>query len=436
MGLMSDIKIKLGTEKDCVQPVSVEMSNLKVSEHVEKAFKKVQAKVKLPGFRPGKSPLDLIKQKYQDAAYAEAQESLLQEGVFEAIKEKKLNAVQPPAVTSVKFDPQKSFHFDFKVEVSPKFKLSGYKGIKITKTVTELLDSDVEKAMKGVAEANARLSESKAELLQKEHHATIEYEAFLGGKPIKGAKAENFLIDLSAPQNLEGLTEGLIGMKVGETKDIEVTFPADAPAKELAGNKAVFKAKIVAIKEKVVPVLDDEFAKDLGIESLEKLKEKVRENINKERDNATRRELSNQAIEKLLEENPFPVPATLVSKQAEYLKQRQLEQLGRQGISKEDQEKFLENSKIQIQQQAEKEIRVQYILNAIAETEKIEVSDEEISSKIKAMAAQYSSKNSEAFEKMIRDRYQDSIRSDTRDGKTLDWVISHAKVKEVSGGSK
>ncbi|MBV9080959.1 MAG: trigger factor, partial [Elusimicrobia bacterium] len=383
LGLSNDIKVKITEEKDCLRTLSVEMPPSAVQEKIEKAFEQVATRVKIPGFRPGKAPVAMVRENYKEAAYDQAQDLLLREGVSEAIKSKKIQAVATPVVTSVAdFNPEKAFQFQFQVEVAPEFKVANYKGIKITKTVKPVSDADVEKAVKNLADLNARLIESKDETLGKTHFAVINYQGYLDGKPLEGGQAENFLMDMSAPQAIAGLAEGLLGAKAGDERDVPVTFPADSPSQELAGKQATFKVKLVAIKEKSVPAVDDEFAKDLGLPSLSELKSRVKENLVREREQAGKAEIERQIGDRLLEGNTFAVPASMVQRQAEYLVNRQKERMGQQGLSKEDIDKLVERMKPDAQKQAEREVRLAYVLDAVAEAEKIEASEDEITAKI------------------------------------------------------
>ena len=216
MNLLSDIKIKVGAEKDCVQTVSVEWSASKVKEKVEEAFELIKNKAKVPGFRPGKSPIELIKKNYADSAYAEAQDILLREGVSEAIKKENLKPIQSPVIQSLKFEPEKPFHFEFKVEVAPDIKVTGYKGLKINKKQDPVDAAKIEKTLQNIAEMNAKLVESKAESLEKTHFAVINFEGFMEGKPIPNAKTENYLLDMSSPQLIAGIADGILGAKAGK----------------------------------------------------------------------------------------------------------------------------------------------------------------------------------------------------------------------------
>jgi trigger factor len=289
----------------------------------------------------------------------------------------------------------------------------------------------VAKALANLGDMNARLVESKEEVLKTNHFAVVNYEGVLDGKPIDGAKAENFLLDMSAPQAIDGLAEGLVGAKSGEEREIPVKFPADSPSKDLAGKEAVFKVKLNAIKEKSVPVLDEEFAKDLGLESLEKLKGRIRENLENEQKNAAQADIEKQIIEKLLEEHTFQVPASMVERQSQHLMERQSKRFLQQGISKEDLLKVIEKAKPEIQKQAEKDVRLAYVLNAIAAAESIEPSDVEVGAKIEEILSRSEQKERASLEVALKGKYEDQIKSEIRETKLFSWLIGHAKIKEA-----
>lgn len=431
LGLSNELKVKVVSDKDCLQVLSVEMPVPQVQEFIEKAYEFVRTKVKVPGFRPGKAPIDMVKQNYQEAAFEHAQDLLLREGVSEAIKQKKLHPIDTPAITKAEFNPIKPFQFEFQVEIAPVFKANGYKGLKINKTTKPVGEEDVTKAMESVANMNARLVESKADTVKKDNFAVINYEGFLDDKAIEGGKAENFLMDMAAPQAIAGLAEGLLGAKVGDKKDVTVTFPADSPAKELAGKQAVFKVDVVSIKEKNTPKLDDEFAKDLGFESLDLLKARVRESLVKERDQAAKSEVEKQIVDGVLAENEFAVPPSMVKRQTDYLLGRQKDRMASQGVPEAEAVKALEGMRADAQKEAEREVRLAYVFNAISDNEKITVSDEDVAAKIASILESSKENERASLEKSLKGAYRDRIESEVRESKLLAWLLEHAKIKEA-----
>ncbi len=434
-GLSSEIKIKVNPDKDCVHTVSVEWPTEKVKEKIEEAFVSVQGQAKIPGFRPGKSPLELVKKSFQETAYARAQDILLREGVTEAIKVKKINAVSTPVVQTFQFSPDQPFQFEFKVEVVPNFKLSGHKGLKLSQVSKSITEENVEKSLKNIADANAQLIESEQKTLSPHHFAVVSYEGFLDGKSIPGAKADNFLMDLSAPQAISGLTEGLIGAQVGEERDVTVKFPEDSPAKDLAGKDAIFKVKLVTIKEKKTPAIDDDFAKDLGFDSLAALKAKVRENLEADLKQSQKRELGKQITEKLLEENKFPVPLSLIEDQTKHIINRQQSRLLRQGLTKEDLDKLTAQNLEATKKQAEKDIRLAYILDSISESEKISATEAEIQRSIEEIISRAEPSEQAVLKIAFQGEYKARVQNEVREKKIFEWLIQNAKIKPITDGS-
>ncbi|MCB4756938.1 MAG: trigger factor [Elusimicrobia bacterium] len=433
LGLTNDIKVKIESVKDCVQTVSVELPLSKVKEKIEKAFESVKTRAKVPGFRPGKTPMELVRKNYQETAYHYAEEDLLKEGVVEAIKAKKIHALEPPVVQTAEFSPDKAFRFTFTVEVAPTFKVGNFKGLKLTKKPVNVTEDDVQKVLKDLSESNSTLVESKADSLLINHFAVVDYEGSVAGKPIQGASATNFLLDMSAPQAISGLVEGLVGAKAGGTREIPVTFPADSPTKELAGKEAIFKVKLHAIKEKNLRAVDDEFAKDMGLPSLEELKKKIRANLEKGKQKAARADLEKQIVDRLLEDHPFAVPLSLVEKQREHLISYQRNRLQGLGFPPDEIEKFVKNQDGEFKKKAEREVRLFYILQAIAEGEKVSVSEVELTAKIDEIVQAQPVQERAKMEPLIRGDYVENIRSQMRDDKLFGVLIAHAKVKEEGG---
>ena len=431
LGLSSEIKIKVVSEEGCLQTLSVELPASKVKEKIEAAFKDVQNQAKLPGFRPGQAPIEMVRESFRGAAYERAQDLLMREGVAEALKSKKINPVQTPVVQSAEFVPEKAFHFQFQVEAAPQVKPANYKGLKLTQKKKYVTEEDVQKALGNLGDMNAKLVESKDEALKNTHFAVVNYEGLLDGQPIEGAKAENFLLDMSAPQAIAGLVDGLLGAKAGEERDVPVKFPEDSPAKELAGKQAIFKVKLSAIKEKSVPVMDDEFAKDLGLESLAVLKARIKENLEVEQKKSAQSDIEKQIIDKLLEEHTFQVPPSVVQRQLDHLIERQSNRLLQQGIVKADLEKVIEKARPEVQKQAEKDVRLAYILNAIAAEESIDATEAEINSKIDSIVGKSEEKQRASLEKALKSTYVGQIQSEIRESKLFTWLIDHAKIKEV-----
>ncbi|HVE13080.1 MAG TPA: trigger factor, partial [Elusimicrobiota bacterium] len=260
-------------EEGCTHVFQVDVPAPKVQEAVQNAIVRLQLSAKIPGFRPGKAPIERIKQQYSGQARAQAIEDLVRDAVPQVLKEMKLNPVAMPSVGAVKLEGASPLSFELHVEVAPQFEPKGYKGLALSRKSYAPADADVEARMTQLQEGNARLEVVEGAPLAKEHYAVIDYQILRDGKALPGAAGKQELVDLSSDQTVQGLQEGLLGLKAGETKE----FPV-----EIGGKPAVCRATLTEIKRKVLPKVDEEFAKDLGFESVDALKAKLKEILSAE----------------------------------------------------------------------------------------------------------------------------------------------------------
>jgi len=314
-----------------------------------------------------------------------------------------------------------------KVEKDPDVKAKGYKGIKVTRPSTAVTDAMIEQTLQDLLERNASLAQSADAKIGKNHFAVIDFEGKINGKSFAGGSAKDYLLDMNTPQTIAGFSEGVHGMSAGEKKSISVTFPAEYAQKEFAGKQAVFDVHVKEIKEKKLPTLDDEFAKDLGLEGLTQLKQRIKENLEKEQNDRTEKETADQINEALLEENNFSVPQVLVEERTRALAQRALTHLARQGLVQKDDQKaaamLLEKSK----PQAEKDVRLSYLFKSIAEQEKLEATDADVT-ELKNKALAENKDNTQAVEKYFQEHAL-SIRASLTEGKVLEFLRKNAKIK-------
>jgi trigger factor len=273
----------------------------------------------MPGFRPGKAPPELVRKNFEGTAREEAVERVLRKTVPRALEEEKLSPVAAPVVEKLEHEPGRPLRFELKVECAPDFEPKNYKGLALEKKTKVFSEADVDARLKELREANAKLAASEAAEAGDAHFLVVDYAGTVEGKPLEGAEAKGQLIDMAAPQRLAGFSEGLKGAKAGETRDVSVSLPEDYPNKDLAGKPAVFHVTVQEIKEKRLPALDDEFAKDLNFENLQALRDAVRKSMEAEFERDQRRALEKQTADALLEANAFDVPPSQVEEHARYL---------------------------------------------------------------------------------------------------------------------
>lgn len=423
-----NVKVDVIDTKPTSVTLSIEIPQSEVASTTEKIFKDIQRVAQVPGFRQGKAPLDLVKKNYSSAAREKVIESLIQQTAYPSLKSKGIEPIDSPRIEDLSFDFEKPFSYKLRAEKHPEFKVKDYKDIKIKKEVQEITDEKVKENIEVLRERNARLEESKSGVVTDKDFVLVDYDASLNGEPLSDMKAKNQLIDLSAPQALAGFKEGLVGAKKGDEKEITVKFPEDYPNKKLAGKDVVFKVKVQDVKQKVLPPLDDELAKDVGLENVAALEAKVKETLQAEEKRRQDREVEKQVMDHLVAANVFPVPESLVEDQLNHLLERMAEYYHRQGLPSSAWEKNLPQWREKYKEEAERNVRLSYILNAIGKDEKIEVTDEDLAKEQDEVKKANAGKEADV-EKYFTEHTND-IKSRMREEKIYKFLLDNAKIKE------
>ncbi len=368
--------------------ITVEIPEDEVGKEVESIYKELGRTAKIKGFRPGKVPRNILERYFKDHVKAEVVRKLIEESYPNALTETHLEPVSPPVVDPGEFEPGKPFQYSAVIEVKPEIKLEGYTGLKIEGKREEVKDEEVEERLKALQNLHSSLKTvSEARTIQAGDFVILNYEASLNGKPLEGGKAIDFTVEVGSGQFIPAFEEKIIGLKPEEEKEIEVTFPQDYGYQKWAGKTISFQVKIKEIKEKILPPLDDEFAKDLGdYSSFGELKAKLTEDIKKEKELALERQLKDSVVDRLLEANPFEVPESLVEEQAKAMVSDTKLKLAAQGVVFKNlgvsEEKLQEDYKAM----AQKQVRTVLILDKIAGQEGIAVTDQEAEDRLKEMS--------------------------------------------------
>jgi len=368
--------------------ISIEIPEDEVGKEVESFYKELGRTAKIKGFRPGKVPRNILERYFKDYVKAEVVRKLIEESYPKALTETHLEPVSPPMVDPGEFAEGKPFQYSAVIEVKPEIKLEGYTGLKIEGKREEVKDEEVEERLKALQNLHSNLKTiSEVRTIQAGDFVILNYEASLNGKPLEGGKAIDFTVEVGSGQFIPALEEKIIGLKPEEQKEIEVTFPQDYGYQKWAGQTISFQVKIKEIKEKILPPLDDEFAKDLGAySSFGELKAKLTEDIKKEKELALERQLKDLVVDRLLETNPFEVPESLVEEQAKAMVSDTKLKLAAQGVVFKNlgvsEEKLQEDYKAM----AQKQVRTFLILDRIAGQEGIAVTDQEAEDRLKEMS--------------------------------------------------
>ncbi|HJV16787.1 MAG TPA: trigger factor [Bacillales bacterium] len=411
--------------------LTIEVSVEKVSEGLDAAFQKVVKQVNVPGFRKGKMPRGMFEKRFGvESLYQNALDILLPDAYAAAIDETGIDPIDHPEIDIEQMEKGKILIFKATVEVKPEVKLGEYKGLEVEEMDTSVTEEDVNNEL-------ATLQSRQAELVVKEEGkaengdtVVIDFEGFVNGEAFEGGKGENYSLELGSGSFIPGFEEQLIGTAAGESKDVEVTFPEEYHAAELAGKPAVFKTTVHEIKAKEFPALDDEFAKDVDdeVETLDALKEKIKTRLENSKKHEAEHHLQNSLVEKAAANAEVEIPSVMVDTEINLMMQEFEQRLQTQGMNMElyfqfsgQDEKAL---RAQMQEEAENRVRVNLTLEAIVKAESLEVTDEDVSCELEKMAEMYKM-TVEAIENALGSL--NGIKSDLKLKKAVDFLIENKK---------
>ena len=413
-------------EKSTVELV-IEIGAEEFDAAVQKAYLKRRGNISIPGFRKGKAPRKLIESMYGSGVfYEDAVNELYPSAYAEAVAEQKLDEVGYPKMEVVSVGKE-GLVFKAIVSVRPEVKLGTYKGLTAPKAKVEVTDKDVEDALAPYISRATRLV-NVTRKAKKGDTAVIDFEGFLDGKPFEGGKGENYSLELGSGAFIPGFEEKVIGMKAGEEKELELTFPEDY-MKDLAGKDVIFKVKVNEVKEPVKPELDDEFAKDVSeFETLDEFKKDLGDKMLKSREEQAKREYEDAVMEQLIENTEADVPDTMVDVQVDKMMEDFAARISSQGMQFDQYLQMMGMTEQSMRESARpsalKQVKLQLALAAVAEKEKLEVTDDEVTDEYARLAEQY-----KLPVERIRSAIQEAdIRHDLLMKKASDLVMSSAKV--------
>ena len=376
--------------------LTIEVSADEVEKALQAAYLKERSKISLPGFRKGKVPRQMIEKMYgPEVFYDEAANHMISEAYGKVYDECELEIVSQPKVEVTQLEKGKPFIFTAEVAVKPGVELGEYKGLKVDKISTEVTDEEVDQEIERERERNARTVEVTDRAVQDKDQVVLDFEGFVDGEAFDGGKGENYPLTIGSGSFIPGFEEQLIGAEIGKEVEVNVTFPEDYQAKDLAGKAAVFKCTVHEIKVKELPELDDEFASDVSEESetLEEYKAEVKGRLKERKENDAKQKKEDQAVEKAVENAQIDIPEPMIDLQARQMADDFARRIMQQGLTLEQYFQFtgLSEEKMmeELKPQAEKRIRTRLVLEAVAAAENIEVSDERLDEELTKMAESY-----------------------------------------------
>jgi trigger factor len=400
-----------------------------IALELKKAVADVAKKAKIPGFRPGKAPKNVVERHYEAEIQSEVMNRVISDSYLQALKEHDLSPVEMPNITNISpFEKDAPLNFSAVVEVRPKFDLGAYEGIEVKEAPVAASDDELNQTVDRLREMYAQLEVVEGQPLGKDHTAIIDFEGFREGKSIEGAKAQDHLLHLGTGSLIPGFEEQITGMNKGDTREIDVKFPDDYSNKDLAGKDARFTVTLKEVKKKVMPELNDEFAKDIGDhKTVDELKARIREDIEIRKKNELVSAQREAILTKLIDAHSFEVPEGMVDREINSMARQQVTRMARQGI---DVQKAFDAAKFRQEHRdlAVKRVKGTLILDAIADKEKIEVSDAEMNGALAAMARSANQKL-EAVKQYYESQEggMDNLRASLVEEKTLSLLLSKAK---------
>ena len=406
---------------------------------MKKVFSKNAKYFNIPGFRKGKAPMNIVEKFYgAEIFYEDAFNDIVPSVFDEGVKEEKIDVVSRPKIDIVQIGKGKELIFTAIVQVKPEVKLGKYKGIELEKTVYKVTDEAIDNEINKMAERNSRMISISDRPAQKDDTAVIDFAGTIDGVAFDGGTSENHELKLGSNTFIPGFEDQVIGMKTGEEKDVKVKFPDDYFSKDLAGKDAVFKVKVNEIKAKELPKIDDEFAKDVSeFDTLKELKADTKKKLQEELDNKSKSELDETAVKSVSDIADVEIPSGMVELEIDGIIDDMNRRLSYQGI-KIDQYlqilgKTMEEFRKENEETARANAKMKLVLEAVYKDAKLEVSDEEIQTKLEELATMYGRKVDDVKDnEELNTRIRESLESE----KAIKYIVDNAKIKEISEEEK
>ena len=419
-------------EATCRRELDLEVPADEVSTAMERVAKEFARIARVPGFRPGKAPISLIRRRFADDIKGEVLQSLVPERVEKAVSEQKLTPVSQPQVDKLDFAEGQPLKFRAVFEVLPEFELANYKDLELEMPVMDITDDDVTKTLDEMRERAAAFAPVEGRPAENGDFVQLK----LLGTPAGGGdpvQADNVLCHIGAEETMEPFNENLRGANTGDHKDFDVQYPADYPDAKLAGKTYHYSVEVLGIKTKKLPELNDEFAKDVSdAATLDELKTKVREGLSSARDQKHKDLLREKVLAAVVKLHDFPVPESLVEHQMDVRLERVVRSLAAQGVDPRAVNVDWVTLRRRQQERATDDVKAELIVDRIASTENIDVTEEELEHELEH-AASHSGESAQAIRaRLTKQGTLDRMKAKLRSDKTLDWLAQNSRIRTVA----
>lgn len=421
--------------------LTIEVAAEELEKAIEAAYQKQKNKISVPGFRKGKVPRAMIEKMYGvEMFYEDAANTLMQQNYGAAVDESGVDVVSRPTVDVVQIEKGKAFIFTAEVAVKPEVKLGKYMGVTVTKIDTSVSDEEVDAALEQERQKNGRMVTVTDRAVQTGDTAVIDFEGFMDGVAFEGGKGENHPLEIGSHSFIDGFEDQIVGKNVGDEFDVNVTFPEQYQATELAGKPAVFKVKVNEIKCNELPELDDEFAQEVGgVDTLAAYKEELKKGLVEKKEEEAKKTKEDEAIQKIIDKSEMDIPEAMITTQCESMVEEFAQRLAQSGLSMEQYMQFSGTTVDQLMEQVRPEalsrIQSSLVLEQIAKDENIEVTEEDIDAEIEKMAKMYGME-ADKLKEYMGEGEKKSMKRELAITKAVDLVMANIKERAKAKSKK
>jgi trigger factor len=422
-------------EATCRRELDLEIPADEVSKAMEKVAKEFAKVARVPGFRPGKAPITLIRRRFADDIKGEVLQSLVPERVEKAVSEQKLTPVSQPKVEQLDFNDGQPLKFRAVFEVLPEFELGNYKDLQLEMPVMDVVDEDVSKTLEDMRERAAAFAPAEGRAVQDGDYVQLKLTGTPEGEG-EPLQADSVLCHIGAEETMAPFNENLRGVNIGDHKDFDVPYPADYPDAKLAGKTYHYSVDVLGIKTKKLPELNDDFAKDVSdATTLDELNKKIREGLEHQRDHKQKDLLREKVLSEIVKLHDFPVPQSLVEHQMDVRLERVVRSLAQQGVDPRAVNIDWVSLRKRNEDRAKDDVKAELIVDRIATTENIDVTEEEVEHELQHLAG-HSNESAEAIRaRLTKQGTLDRIKAKLRSDKTLDWLAQNARVSTAKAAA-
>lgn len=425
------MKIDIDELSPVQRKISVELPAEAVASEFSQAYKNLGQRVRVRGFRTGKIPRSVLQGLYGEEVKGEVRSHLVEESLGEVIKERGLQIVSRPEVETNELNDGGAFSFSAVVEIKPEIDVKDYLGVEIEKVRLAISDDQVQDALKRLQEGHARLEPVEGrDIVQAGDFVTLDFDGSVAGKPFGGGKGENYTIEVGSGHALPQFEEAVVGRKIGDRHSVQVDYPESYPNQEIAGKPVDFTIVVREIKQKVLPHLDDEFAKDHGEHgSLEELKAAIRNRLEDELKHYQTEELKEKLVSRLLDTHSFTIPPSMVERQTRYLMERYQKQVA--GQPDTGAKPPMEEARKGLEERASRQVQATLLVERIAQRENIHVSDKDLQERVDNLVRAAGDRARDLREFYGRPEAREDLRGQLIFDRTLGYLLEQARIKDV-----